>query len=332
MKKTVLRVLVALFLVTLASCETEPIDPVLAAQNPDDNNPGDDDDNTTEPGVFKVKYDGSTKTAATTQAVYNEEYLAISGIMPDGSFFQVTVPNPHVGTFEFAAQQPDPSSADGILAMAYMVPGEESGYVATPVWGEGGAEPGYVDTAKVIITEIDTENETVTGTFQFTGGRYIIDEVNSTEEEIVYEYQTKVFTNGEFTNVSYATQVAGPTDNVFTAKLDGATYTPTSVNAMSLMGNIMISATRGSSETMGLTIPATITQGTYNFNMLTYVGQYNASNSTSDIFSATDGVLTITSHDTANHHITGSFYFTATPFGGGTTSHEITNGTFDVNY
>lgn len=332
MKKVRLFPAIALiFLTLLGACDTEPIDSGLLNTDTN-NNPGDDDDDddTDDPGVFKVDIDGTNWVAATTSVVYNDDYLAISAIKPDGTFFQITVPNPHVGTFEFSETEPDPSSMDGLLAMAYMAPGETSAYIAaSDNWGEFSTFSEYVDTAIVTITEIDTENETVTGTFEFTGAHFIIDSENPDPE--FQEIVTKSFTNGIFTNLSYGAVPVTPTDNVVTVKLDGETFTPTSVSAISLMGNISISAMRGSVETIALNFPQTITQGTYSLGMFTYIGQYNLDQTPQGIFSASGGTLTITGHDTVNHHITGTFNFTAESFTSDDT-HEITDGTFDVEY
>jgi Family of unknown function (DUF6252) len=327
MKKVHLFNAIALvFVILLSSCDSEPIDSDLLNVQINDNTDDDDDDADTT-AVFKVDFNNTTWTAATASAQYSNEMLSVSGINANGSFFVITVPNPHVGTFEFAATQPNPNSTEGLLALAYMVPGEPSGYVAdSDDWGTFASYPAYVDTALVTITEIDTVNETVTGTFKFTGGRFA--DTGDPEVQII---ESITFTNGEFTNISYGETEVVPNDNVLTAKLDGADYTATAVNVIPVGGNITISAQRGSVEAIALIFPDDIIEGNYDLGMFTYVGQYNQDQSSGGAFLASGGTLTITAHDTANNHITGTFHFTAGSFTGSGT-HEITDGTFDVTY
>lgn len=278
--------------------------------------------------LFKVNFNGATWTAATTRAVYASEYLSVMGIKPDGTSFMITVPYPRVGTFEFAAQQPDPNSPAGLLAMAYVPGNAQSSYIADAGgWGQYSEYPEYIDTAIVNITAIDIVNKTVSGTFGFTGVRSVFDMDNPTTDEI----ETITFTSGEFSNVSFAEGEAPVTNNIFTAKLDGQNFVGTTISATSFGGNINLGARRGAVESIALFFPSTITQGTYTLSALnTYVAMYMANETPSGMFGASGGTLIISEHDTVNRKIKGTFNFT-----GGymtTETHEISDGHFDVTY
>src|SRR5690606_29905967 len=65
------------------------------------------------------------------------------------------------------------------------------------------------DTGAVVVTEINTVNQTISGTFQFKG--YSEDDTGNTI--------SKQFTNGVFTNLPYMTN--NPTGDTFFAKING---------------------------------------------------------------------------------------------------------------
>ena len=182
---------------------------------------------------------------------------------------------------------------------------------------------GIESQGEVTITEIDEENETMSGTFFFTGNNPSL-------------MTSKEFTNGIFTNVPYTgTLVSGDNNNAFFAKVDGDEFVEDAINGIytSLAGmtTIAVVATKNSLETMSVTLPGDVTPGTYDFASFSAPNaQYNIG--TTSINSGT-GTVTITTHDAVNKKLIGTFQFTAAPLGGGTgTSYEITEGSFDVTY
>ena len=122
------------------------------------------------------------------------------------------------------------------------------------------------------------------------------------------------------------------TTDTFRVKIDGTDFSYNLLAGVSALGMISVtaSANSGSGATVGLTMPATVTPGTYAFDLVTYAGQYNP---TSSVFLTADtGHLQIIEHNIANKRIRGNFNFKAAPlFGPGTTA-QLTEGYFSVKY
>jgi hypothetical protein len=175
----------------------------------------------------------------------------------------------------------------------------------------------------VEITEIDRERETISGTFSFTGHHPSLD--------------TRAFTNGVFRNISFSGGlVTVDSSNSFAATVDGTAFNQESINATltELPGSspiIGIVATKSSLETIAITLEANITPGDYEFTGTSLpMAQYNLSLTNANLG---EGTFTITTHDTENRRITGTFSFIASPvLGDPEASFEITEGRFDVSY
>lgn len=318
-------ILVMFFAVNLTSCDIEPVDPALLNENNNGGNNGGGNGGGNENGEFKVNFNGQTFVASTVQAIVTEDYIAISGMKADGSFFQLTVPSDQEGTYTWPATEPE---FPGILGMAYMSPDGGNAYIgASDNYGEFANNPDYTDTAELVINEIDTENETISGTFKFTGVRFV-----DPTEPGNFDIETIEFTQGSFTNISYAADVESPADNEFFAVLDGEDFIPTNIMGLTQMGTISIIGRRGSVENISLSLPDDIEEGTYPLAFFgDYVGIYILDTSDTGTFGSDEGSVTITSHDTANNRIEGTFEFTATMLMN-PGSHEITEGTFSVEY
>lgn len=315
---------------SFVSCDTEPVDSELIGNpvngNPNNPNPTNPNNpaNPTNPatGVFKVDYDGATHVATMAQAIVNEEYINITGMMPDGGTFIISVPQPAVGTYVNLPSAP--VDIETVLGMAYLPSGGTNTYLGvSDDYGDFGDNPAYVDNAQVIITSIDMVNETITGTFQFNGVRYV-------DPATGFEIETKEFTNGSF-SLSFDEDVVTPSDNEFFAKLDGEDFIPTTIQGYVSMGNIAIVGRRGPIENIGFFVPEDVVPGTYELSSFTgdYRALYILNDSPTGIFGAEDGTVTITSN--ANGRLAGTFTFTASMFGQ-TAIYEITEGTFDVAY
>ena len=104
-------VLIATFSITSCS-EVEPLDPVLSGQVNSGNGNGSGSGSTgggnsgggsTTETVFKADFDGQTwNNASTIQAIVNSDYISISAMKSNGSFFQITIPQGTVGTYNWA--------------------------------------------------------------------------------------------------------------------------------------------------------------------------------------------------------------------------------------
>lgn len=104
-------------------------------------------------------------------------------------------------------------------------------------------------------------------------------------------------------------------------------------------GKIILTASENNSfPSIGITIPNTITPGTYTFSGAfgANIGLYNTGSGQNEQFSAASGTgtLNITSHDTSNDVIQGTFSFTASPNLGNSSgnSYAISQGEFTMNY
>ncbi|RTY86456.1 DUF6252 family protein [Flavobacterium sp. GT3R68] len=304
----------ALFLfaaISLISCtgDNEPLDPAIDLNDNGDN-----------AAVFKADFDGQTFTANTTQAIVNDDYISINGRKSSGEFFQITIPNAAVGTYTW-----DDFDTTGGFALAYSGGSGSIPYLgARDDVGTFADFANYTDTAEITITSIDIQNHKISGTFHFTGVRFADGSVTTVT--------TKTFTNGSFTNLPYTGDTTAPTGNVFTAKLDGATYTPTNITGMKMSGMISLVGRRGNIENIGLSMPDNAVAGAvYPFTAFSSDARGQYIDSASGIYGG-DGTMTIISHDVANKRIKGTFSFTASTVLPPTTTHAITEGTFDVTY
>lgn len=315
-----IKIIAGIFLIltsfTFTSCENEPID---SAINLDDFGGGGGGGTTT--GTFKVDYDGQTFVATVTQAIVNNDYIAITGLKSaTGEFFQITIPNGTVGTYTWA----DFDGTSNLLGLAYAPGNGANGYIgASDQTGEFANLLTYTDTAEVNIISINSSSHKITGTFKFTGARFGGTSGNTVE--------TKVFTNGQF-NLTYTENNTSPSNNSFFAKLNGLTFNPTNIDGIKNGGNISLIGRRGSVENIGLFVPDNIAPGTYDISFGgIYTGTYVLNNTGEGVYGGDPGSITITTHDIANKRIVGTFNFEGTSFFN-TTVFNVTEGTFDITY
>ncbi|BCY29244.1 DUF6252 family protein [Flavobacterium okayamense] len=331
MKKINLVLSVFAILFFAACSDVEPLDPSLlsnSGNNSGGNNGGGSGSGGNGGGsggssgssVFKADFDGQTWNANTTQAIVNSSYIALTGIHLNGSFFQITIPNGTVGTYTWAN-----SSPNNPMAVTYSPGSGQTSFLSlSNSQASGTGYVGYTDTAEIVISSINTTNNTISGTFKFTGVRF---------DSTLTNTETKVFTNGVF-NLSYTANNTSPGNNSFFCKVDGADYNPTNVDGYITGSQISLIGRRGAVETISLTLNQTISPGTYPLDDLPLgnnnIGMYNLDN-TGNIFGADPGTVTITTHNTSSKRIVGTFEFTATSFltSG---SYQITNGSFDIIY
>lgn len=179
-RTTLLRLLFLTLIVTFSSCSTdvEPLDPAIEIPVPSEN------------GQLKVDFDGQTFVATNVLAVVNATSISLTGLRSgNNDFIQITLPAPlnQVGTYTWASA----TANSTILGLIYTNSSQQS-FVSAPGTGEFASFPGYTDTASITVSSIDTEKRTISGTFQFTGGR--IDGTNLV---------VKAFTNGSFTDIAF---------------------------------------------------------------------------------------------------------------------------------
>ena len=171
------------------------------------------------------------------------------------------------------------------------------------------------------FTTIDNVNNTVSGTFNFSG-------------ENLVAGSTKEFVSGSFTNIPKS--VLPVSNNTFFAKLDGVEYKEISLfgSAVTIGGNdlILINANKSLSETISFSLNSDIAVGEYEFGSFitqSYpTGQYTVGGG---VYVA-DGKITITKHDIKTKLISGTFEFDASPITTTSPNFAITEGSFSISY
>ena len=291
----------------VVSCgDVEPIDPTIVIPTPNPNpNPNPNPDPNT-PGVFKVDFDGQTYTASTTIVYLSGGSIILQAINPSGDSFGMILDGTTEGSY--------PTNEN---IVAYTEAGEEYGW--------SGYHPFDFDanTGTVIVTDVDTVNKTISGTFAYTG--YWSDWDNTT-------IPPKQFTNGIFTNLPYVSQ--NPTNDTFYAKVNGVEFVDTDILVVevSLLGQEFygIGASNAADQSMTVDVRTDATVGTYPItgNFDTDVVQLHYALNQNEVGGhALTGTVTIT-EKTASR-IKGTFSGTviidAVPY-------VITAGAFDVAY
>jgi hypothetical protein len=316
MKKISTLLTVVFSLMLFVSCNVEPLDPSISTDGGSGNGSTGNGSS-----FFKASFNGQVWTANTTQAIVNSDYIAITGLKTDGSFFQLTIPQGRVGTYNWS------NTTNQGFGLVYSNGSGQVPYVGlSNALATGNGLTNYTDTAEIIISSINTVTNTITGTFKFTGGRF---------DSTLTQTETIVFTSGEF-SIPYTANTTSPTNNSFFAKIDGTDFNPTNIDAIKSNGLISIIGRRGNIENIGLSLVDNITTGTHSFSSLPSQGTNNAlytidNSGTGTYSSDSNGTVIITTHDVANKHIVGTFSFNATSFFN-TTIFNISNGAFDVYY
>ena len=305
--------LLFLFLATTAtffsSCTTdiEPLDPSVTVPDPMAN------------GQLKVDIDGQTFVATNVQATVSAAAISITGLRSgNNDFVQITLPAPlnQVGTYTWTE-----ATTNGVVLGLFYSNSASEGFISAPSTGDFAAFSGYTDTAKVTVTSIDAGNKTISGTFEFTGAR-----INAAGVLV-----TKTFTNGSFTNISFAGAVVNPTSNSFFAKVYDVPFNPSNITANALSGQVLVTGTTTTMGTITLLFPTTVAAGTYPLsNVGDYVGMFLAGSSPSGIFAAESGSITVISHNTSTKKVKANFNFVGRSPDNETT--PITEGAFEVTY
>lgn len=262
-------------------------------------------DNTTPAGTLSVKLDGSTWSNTLATATILNGMTNISALGTNGDALTITLSAETAGTYTL--------STTSAHASAYVLDqtGTSSAFTSNGSTSGGG---------RVVITEIDEANKTISGTFEF-------DVVRPTTQE------SHSFTEGVFSKIPYETTISGSGDNTLTAKIDGNAFTASAVSGLLFNNQIQVSAANSdNSQSIGLVIPENASTGTFSIGepfFDDYSAQYNIGSTT--FLSSTSGQIIITAHDVSNQRIEGTFSFSAEDFGQANQA-EITEGTFSTSY
>lgn len=286
----------ALAVFNFTACDTEPIDPNIVVPDPSE---------PTETGNFQVKIDGQQYTALTSQAYISGGAIMISAVRANGDAFAFVIGGNTAGTY--AANQ---------NILSFIQGGSQSGwYSINP------ANPGE-NTGSVVISSVNTTNHTITGTFQFTG--YWEDATNTGIEP-------KEFTEGTFT-VPYSDPPQNPSEDTFSAMVDGAAFNPANINAQETVSgslSVIQIAALNQNATLSVIVESDIALGNHavtDGSLFTDGFQIMYMSVSGNGGGATSGNLNIV--EKTSDRIKGTFSVTIE----GTGTYEITQGAFDVAY
>jgi len=286
-------VLVMFTVLGLVSCDTEPVDPVL---NPGGENPG---TNPVRQPVFKVDFSGQTYVATNTIATVGSGLITIGGVKgTNGEMVSIVISGTAQGTY----------SGENVM-MDYNPGNSEYSYSNLFVSG--------ADAGSVTISSINTQNKTISGTFQFKG------EWTDSEANM----PSVIFTNGVFENIPY-TGAVDTEEEFFDATVDGTdnSYAGSDlavVVAGAGAGETISINTYGENHKLVFSFPTTITAGTYTFATgpsATVGARFIDANNESH--TVMGGSLTITSN--ANGWVAGSFSYTV--------DNHVVSGDFNVEW
>lgn len=305
------------------SCENEPLTGTFQQE---------EETNTPEEGQFVATIEGAQFVATTVSAVMTpDNKLTVSGEKPNGERITLMVMDAAEGNFNITNGYTNPN---------YGSYGDPSGNNIFPYKS--------VDTlggvGQLIITEIDTANKTVSGTFGFTGARLKRDGDGNVilDNQGTPIVETTAITNGAFEAITYIIDETGggneDPENEFFAKVDGQDFMADNITVTEpMVGNvhmIKVEATDAQGALIRLDIPRFLGEGTFDMVNLSdgtqLIGVYNAGGGGENLTS-NPGTITISEFNLETGVLKATFQFTATdPLNQEPDVVEITEGNFTV--
>lgn len=176
------------------------------------------------------------------------------------------------------------------------------------------------------IDFINEDSQTMSGSFQIA--TYSQDGLSGA-----------TFSSGSFTDIPFTGDTepgdggggGGGNEDSFSALIDGADFETQSIVAAETSGNILITATSSSGNSLVINFSSSAMAGS-SFELTagsTNTGTYQTSGF--QTYTATSGSIDITAHDTDANVVSGTFTFVATEFLG-TNTISVTEGNFEVTY
>lgn len=285
-------------LFTSCSEEFEPIDPAI--QIPGNGNVG------STAAVFSVDFNGATFVASNYQAVITGGSIVVSGIRAsNGDSVSFIVSGTTTGSY--------PANQNIII---YQPAGTDYGYL-----GINYNNPA-LNTGSIVITSINTTNNTISGTFNFTGYWSDID-----EEGVL----PIAFTNGVFNNIPFTSE--NYTEDTFYAKVNGQEFVDvdifTAITSTSDVELISVAGHDAGGNSITVSVRSNIAPGTYeitgsNSDLVQMFYEREA-----DEFweRCLNGTVTVVERTATQIKCTFSGIVTD-----GETAYSITEGAFDVEY
>lgn len=292
----------------LASCQKE----VNFNSRENENNPNPNQVT----GDFKAKIDGSQWVANKVAGASRMGGLInITGLSTDKRIITMTLTDNGVGSYTLDDVQ---------MNVGALLDSNEANPIAFATnQSSNPAEAG----GTVNITALDATSKKISGNFSFKVFRAL-------------DGMKHTVTEGTFSNLTYTTTLPplNSTDT-FRVKIGGTSWTPHMVTGIAAtipgMSTLAITASDATgSKSVGLTMPPTITAGTYTLDFfgLTYIGQYNPDSNPNNSQASVSGTLTILEHNTTTKRIRGNFNFRAEALLNPLINSNLTEGYFSVRY
>lgn len=325
MKKMYL--LKGMFLVFLAfqflSCEDEP----LTGEFPQD------EQNNAEEGQFIAQVEGVEFIAATATATLNADNdLVIMGEKPGGKNITLGITDAAVGAFSLTTGGTNENAGAYFDGTTNLLP-----YVSAEAFGGSG---------HLNITELDTEEQTVTGTFSFIGVRMKVDSdgnpvLDGNDEPVMEEVE---ISSGAFNTIPYVLDGAGGgtgnSNDEFFAKVDGVDFIADSISVTEpIVGDIhmiKVEARSTTGELLRIDVPRFLGEGTFQMENISdgtkLIAIYNEGVGGENL-SSNPGSITISQLDLELGVLKATFNFTGTdPFNQMPDVVEVTEGSFTVHF
>ncbi len=272
---------------------------MIGCSKDDDDNNDDNNNNNPPASGLTAKIDGTAWTSSMNTVTIKDGMTTISGFTAKSTILTINIVSESTGTYQL----------DNTSAHTAMLVDDTGNYNSVSDSLAGG---------EVIISDINTADSTISGTYHFD----------------LYDFfsgEKKSVTEGSFTKLKFTGDNGGggAGDGTMQLDVDGNTWTPDVVTAASALGLIALSGEKSDSEqTISFLLPNDITTGTYDLATGEITAIYIAENELA--YFASTGTFEVTTHNTTTNKFEGTFNFEGSDFGTGTVS--ITNGSFDVTY
>lgn len=282
------------------SLTTENISPIVFSSGVFTNISFTDGSTTPTNPFFKVTFDGQQYNGTQNLATVGNGLITVNGFRGiSGEYVSIVIDGITEGTY----------TDDAVFA--YSPDNDDDNVYSSLLLENAGS---------VTITEIDRVNHTISGTFRFRA----VNQANVSKE----------FTAGEFNDIPYTDNTTTPTDDIFSATVDGTNFSYANTDL------VVTTATVGSNEYVSLQGINAAHQIRLNIDLSLAIGNHAFSNATGsparayyknaadEEFVAVSGTLNITSKTATR--IAGTFNYTVTDNAGAT--HTVSAGAFDVEY
>lgn len=305
------------------SCENEPLTGKFPQEQQND----------ADEGQFRAQIEGQEFIAATATAILNSDNeLIIIGEKPGGKNITLGVKDAAVGTFSLSTGSTNENAGVYIDGATNSFP-----YTTAEAFGGSG---------QLKITELDTAEQTVTGTFNFTGVRMKVDNdgnpiLDGNGVPVMEEVE---ITSGAFNYIPYELDGtgggSGNSNDEFFAKVDGVDFIADSISVTEpVVGDrhmVKVEAKSSNGELLRIDVPRSLGEGTFEMERISdgtkLIAVYNAGDGAENL-SSNPGSISINEFDLERGVLKAIFNFTGTdPLNQLPDVVEVTEGSFTVHF